>query len=282
MGNCSSFKAQIPHSCKKDPVIADLTLDQAGPENMTEGCCRGGSLFPSFISPSNSFSSFEMQVGTLEGNNSARMPRDLTLMAPGPGYTCGPLSDVDPTVSSDIGGRRQVPVFSKCCSRNKQLACTWFRRKWSFFLVSFLVLLRWTLFFSGTWKTSCTYSSFLANKAPMCCVSLSTFYNPTVTSCPKCSCGCKDADNNAASCIRYRISRKWFVVVFDVGEVNLWLITKHSSSLDKQKLGYFFAKLCLIHTWQFRQDLVFDLETNPKKLKSKKIPIYVILVACSD
>ncbi|CAL5341241.1 unnamed protein product [Camellia sinensis] len=68
-------------------------------------------------------------------------------MAPGPGYTCGQLEDTDPTVSSVIGGRRQEQVFR-------------------------------------TWKSSCTYSSYLANKAPVCCVSYSTFYNPIITSCP--------------------------------------------------------------------------------------------------
>lgn len=56
------------------------------------------------------------------------------------------------------------------------------------------------LSFAGTWKSTCTYSSFLANKTPMCCASLSTFYNPTITSCPKCSCGCREADKTTVSC----------------------------------------------------------------------------------
>ncbi|PON55111.1 COBRA-like protein [Parasponia andersonii] len=164
MGNCSSYKSQIPHSCRKDPVIADLMLDQASPENMTEGCCRGGVLYPWAINPANSFSSFEVQVGNQEGNAFVRAPKNLALLAPGPGYSCGPLLEVEPTVSSDIGGRRQVPVFR-------------------------------------TWKSTCTYSSFLANKIPMCCVSLSTFYNPAITACPNCSCGCRDADKSTDSCI---------------------------------------------------------------------------------
>lgn len=49
----------------------------------------------------------------------------------------------------------------------------------------------------------CTYSSFLANKSPVCCVSLSAFYNPTITSCRNCTCGgCREADQNTFSCIR--------------------------------------------------------------------------------
>lgn len=34
-------------------------------------------------------------------------------MAPGPGYTCSPIEDTDPTVSLVIGGRREIQVFSK-------------------------------------------------------------------------------------------------------------------------------------------------------------------------
>ncbi|KAL5561124.1 hypothetical protein UlMin_030871 [Ulmus minor] len=167
MGNCSSFQSDIPHSCQKNPVIADLNPDQASPEKMTEDCCRGGILYPSAINPLKSFSSFEIKVGNLDGNSSvhAQAPQNVSLMAPDPGYSCSPLLDVEPTVSSDIGGRRQVQVFR-------------------------------------TWKSTCTYSSFLTNKTPMCCVSLSSFYNPTITACPTCSCGCRDADKNTDSCIR--------------------------------------------------------------------------------
>ncbi|XP_030523379.1 COBRA-like protein 2 [Rhodamnia argentea] len=162
-GNCSSYKFQIPHSCKKQPMILDFP-PEASPENRSEDCCRGGLLSSWAIDPSKSFSSFEIQVGHLEGNSTGYAPLNLTLMAPGPGYTCGPVIDTEPTVSSDIGGRREVQVFR-------------------------------------TWKSTCTYSSFLANKAPVCCVSLSTFYNPLITSCPTCSCGCKEAGPNTSSCI---------------------------------------------------------------------------------
>ncbi|KAL9414671.1 hypothetical protein AB3S75_043017 [Citrus x aurantiifolia] len=162
-GNCSDFKFQSPHSCEKDPVIVDLGPD-ASPQNMTDACCRGGLLSSYTINPANSFSFFEVTVGNLGMNASGHAPRNLTLWAPGPGYTCGLLEDVDPTVSLEIGGRRQVQVFR-------------------------------------TWKSTCTYSTFLANKTPVCCVSLSTFYNPKVTPCPVCSCGCRDADKSTALCI---------------------------------------------------------------------------------
>ncbi|XP_075474538.1 COBRA-like protein 3 isoform X2 [Primulina tabacum] len=98
-------------------------------------------------------------------NTTGYKPLNLTLMAPGLGYTCGPLMETNPTHYSAIGGRRDEQV-------------------------------------SRTWKSRCTYSSYLAYTTPICCVSLSTFYNPTITTCPSCSCGCKEANGNAISCVR--------------------------------------------------------------------------------
>ncbi|KAL2490641.1 COBRA-like protein 2 [Abeliophyllum distichum] len=108
-GNCSSFKFQVPHSCKKDPVIVDLMPDTM-PQNRTDGCCNGGVLSAWAINPLMSYSSFEVTVGNLEQNSVGYKPLNLTLMAPGPGYTCGPVMDTDPTVSSLIGGRRQEQI----------------------------------------------------------------------------------------------------------------------------------------------------------------------------
>ncbi|TYG39688.1 hypothetical protein ES288_D12G035500v1 [Gossypium darwinii] len=169
-GNCSSFKFQTPpHSCEKSPVIADLMPDALS-ENKPDGCCHGGLLAAWAINPSKSFSSFEMTIGNLVTNPNVQAPINLTLMAPGPGYTCDLIEDTDPSVYSDIGGKRQLQAYTMCSP--------------------------------GTWKSTCTYSSFVANQAPICCVSLSTFYNPKITSCPTCSCGCREADKNTVSCIR--------------------------------------------------------------------------------
>lgn len=110
-GNCETFKS-TPHCCKRDPVIADL-MPEALPQNRSEDCCHGGLLSAWAIDPSKSFSSFEIKVGNLVGNFSAYKPQNLTLIAPGPGYTCGPILDTDPTVSLDVGGRRQIQVLSK-------------------------------------------------------------------------------------------------------------------------------------------------------------------------
>lgn len=110
--NCSLFKYDRPHSCEKNPVIVDL-WPEATSENRSEDCCRSGILNAWTINPSNSFSSFEITIGNLEPNTPGYVPQNLTLMAPGPGYTCGPLMDVNPTVSLDIGGRRQAQVYNK-------------------------------------------------------------------------------------------------------------------------------------------------------------------------
>ncbi|KAI9180185.1 hypothetical protein LWI28_002109 [Acer negundo] len=178
-GNCSSLNFQDAHCCKKDPEIADLPTD-ALPEKTTEGCCKGGLISAYAINPAKSFSSFEISVANLGANTTYFAPQNLTIMVPGPGYTCESLQDTDPTVFPDIGGRRQVQVFR-------------------------------------TWKSICTYSTFVANKAPACCVSLSTFYNPTITSCPLCSCGCRPTDQNATSCIRegYNLPQSDFVNSLD-------------------------------------------------------------------
>ncbi|XP_024989369.1 COBRA-like protein 1 [Cynara cardunculus var. scolymus] len=148
-GNCSSFKDEIPHCCIPTPQIVDLM--------------HGGVLTARAINAQQSSSSFNMVVGNLQV---VQMPINLTLLVPGPGYTCSPLEDTEPTVSLVIGGRREEQVFR-------------------------------------TWKATCTYSSFLANKMPVCCVSLSTFYNPQITACPQCSCGCRPADKKTSFCISH-------------------------------------------------------------------------------
>ncbi|XP_058099856.1 COBRA-like protein 2 [Magnolia sinica] len=166
-GNCSAFNVQTAHSCKRDPVIVDL-MPEALPENRTENCCRGGLVSAWGIDRRRSLSSFEMLIGNLGGPRSY-MPENLTFLGPGPGYTCGPLADFPPTVFSSTDVRREMQVFR-------------------------------------TWKSTCTYSNFLANKVPICCVSLSTFYNSDVTPCPTCSCGCRLADKNTLSCISNEFS----------------------------------------------------------------------------
>lgn len=112
-GDCSAFKHdQQPHCCKKTPSIVDL-MPEGAPQNRSDDCCHGGVLAAKAINPLESYSSFEVTVGNLDKNTTEGNPLNLTLLAPGPGYTCGPVEDTDPTVSSVIGGRREEQVFSK-------------------------------------------------------------------------------------------------------------------------------------------------------------------------
>lgn len=155
-GDCSGFKKteRIPYSCKRDPVIVDQTPYAAG-ENWTVNCCHDGVLSAWAIDELKSFSSFDMNIGNLDGNSSVVPPINLTLLAPGLGYTCDKLEEAPPTVYKDAGGKREEQAFR-------------------------------------TWKSTCTYSPFVANNTPACCVSLSAFYNPHITPCPTCSCSCRD------------------------------------------------------------------------------------------
>jgi len=59
--------------------------------------------------------------------------------------------------------------------------------------------------FSGavTWNVTCTYSQFLSQKTPTCCVSLSSFYNETIVPCPTCSCGCQNNITQPGSCVEW-------------------------------------------------------------------------------
>ncbi|XP_057788523.1 COBRA-like protein 1 isoform X2 [Salvia miltiorrhiza] len=163
-GECKASTDEKPHCCSPDPEVVDLAPD-ATTDSRTDGCCHDGVLAAWAIDPPMSYSSFEITVGNLDQNRTGYLaPLNLTLTAPGPGYTCGPVREAPPTVSSVVGGRREEQVFR-------------------------------------TWKSECTYSSYLSSKTPVCCVSLSTFYSPDITPCPSCSCGCRIADQSANSCI---------------------------------------------------------------------------------
>lgn len=132
-GNCSTFKSRIPHSCKRDPIIIDLTPD-AAPENRTAHCCRNGVLSSWAIDQPTSFSSFDVVVGGLDAKANPRKPQNLTLLAPRRGYTCGPLEDDTPTVVPVGGGRREEQVF---CKTSRQMIAhnSHIER---FFLITFL------------------------------------------------------------------------------------------------------------------------------------------------
>ncbi|MCD7450936.1 hypothetical protein HAX54_009082 [Datura stramonium] len=94
--------------------------------------------------PKTAVSSFQVSVGAAgTTNKTVRVPKNFTLKAPGPGYTCRILKLLNPLSSVTNDGRRVTQAMM-------------------------------------TWNVTCTYSQFLAQKTPTCCVSLSSFYNDTI------------------------------------------------------------------------------------------------------
>ncbi|CAN8265868.1 unnamed protein product [Cochlearia groenlandica] len=163
-GDCSKFKGgNLPHCCKKEPTVVDL-LPGANYNNQVNNCCRGGVISSWAQDPENAISSFHISVGqTGTTNKTVHAPRNVTLQAPGPGYTCRDAKNVLPTVYISGDNLRKTQALL-------------------------------------TWNITCTYSQFLARKTPTCCVSLSSFYNQTIVSCPTCSCGCQNS-SQAGTCV---------------------------------------------------------------------------------
>eukprot|EP00252_Welwitschia_mirabilis_P002939 TRINITY_DN12943_c0_g1_i1.p1 TRINITY_DN12943_c0_g1~~TRINITY_DN12943_c0_g1_i1.p1 ORF type:complete len:484 (+),score=54.19 TRINITY_DN12943_c0_g1_i1:61-1452(+) len=154
-GDCSKWHGNIPHCCKKNPTVVDLL--PGVPYNMQfTNCCKGGALASWAQDPPNSIASFQISVGNAgTSNKTVKLPKNFTLKAPGPGYTCGPAKKVTPSIFLAPDKRRSTQAHM-------------------------------------TWNVTCTYSQFLVQKNPTCCVSMSSFYNNTLTPCPTCACSCKN------------------------------------------------------------------------------------------
>ncbi|XP_037484237.1 COBRA-like protein 1 [Triticum dicoccoides] len=167
-GDCSRFREEPPpHCCRTDPEVVDF-LPGASYDKQTPNCCKGGVLSSWGQDPANAIATFDVNVGRAgTTNSSVQVPTNFTLKAPGPGYTCGPAKEVEPTkfIDKDGDGRRTTQAIK-------------------------------------TWNVTCTYSQFVAGRSPTCCVVLSSFYNSSIVECNKCSCGCQDNSTNPVSCIR--------------------------------------------------------------------------------
>ncbi|XP_051121025.1 protein COBRA-like [Andrographis paniculata] len=163
-GDCSKYKGNIPHCCKKDPTVVDL-LPGTPYNQQIANCCKGGVISSWTQDPANAASAFQISVGAAgTTNKTVRVPKNFTLKAPGPGYTCGPVKVGKPTKFISPDGRRVTQAMM-------------------------------------TWNVTCTYSQFLAQKTPTCCVSLSSFYNDTIVPCPTCTCGCQNNRTQPGSCV---------------------------------------------------------------------------------
>ncbi|KAF3682836.1 COBRA-like protein 1 [Capsicum annuum] len=170
-GDCSKFKGNVPHCCKKNPTVVDMMPGVPYNQQFTN-CCKGGVLASWGQDPQSSVSAFQVSVGQAgTSNKTVKLPKNFTLLGPGPGYTCGPAKIVPPTKFFTPDLRRKTQALM-------------------------------------TWNVTCTYSQFLARKHPSCCVSMSSFYNETITACPSCACGCE----NRNKCIKINYTQ-WTLVV---------------------------------------------------------------------
>jgi hypothetical protein len=112
-GDCSKFKGNVPHCCKRDPTIVDLL--PGTPYNMQiANCCKAGVVNTFNQDPANAAASFQISVG-LAGttNKTVKVPKNFTLKTPGPGYTCGRAIVGTPTKFFTEDGRRATQALSK-------------------------------------------------------------------------------------------------------------------------------------------------------------------------
>ncbi|KAJ8773155.1 hypothetical protein K2173_028332 [Erythroxylum novogranatense] len=154
-GDCSQLKENIPHCCARDPSVVDLLPGVPMQQQYTD-CCKSGVLTSWGQDPKSAVSKFQISVGQSgTSNTTIKLPNNFYMLGPGPGYTCSAATIVSPSVFFSVDGRRKTRAMM-------------------------------------TWSLTCSYSQTIASKNPTCCVSLSAFYNPVVTACPSCSCGCQN------------------------------------------------------------------------------------------
>lgn len=112
-GDCSKFKLNIPHSCKRDPAVVDL-LPNPPFNQQFANCCKGGMVAAWGQDPSAAVSQFQITVG-LSGtsNKTVKLPKNFTLLGPGPGYTCGPAKLVPSTRFLTPDGLRRSQALSE-------------------------------------------------------------------------------------------------------------------------------------------------------------------------
>ena len=112
-GDCSKFKGNIPHCCKRNPTVIDL-LPGVPYNQQIANCCKGGVVASWGQDSSAAVSSFQLSVG-LSGtsNKTVRLPKNFTLLGPGPGYTCGQAKTVPSSIFLSSDGRRKTQAMSK-------------------------------------------------------------------------------------------------------------------------------------------------------------------------
>lgn len=112
-GDCSKFKGNTPHCCKKVPTVVDL-LPGVPYNQQIANCCKGGVVASWGQDPSSAVSSFQVSVGLAgTSNKTVKLPQNFTLLGPGLGYTCGPAKIVPSTVFLTADRRRKTQALSK-------------------------------------------------------------------------------------------------------------------------------------------------------------------------
>lgn len=112
-GDCSKFKGNIPHCCKKTPTVVDLLPGVPYNQQFTN-CCKGGVVAAWGQDPTASVSAFQVSVGLAgTSNKTVKLPKNFTLLGPGPGYTCGPAKVVPSTIFFTPDHRRKTQALSE-------------------------------------------------------------------------------------------------------------------------------------------------------------------------
>lgn len=112
-GDCSKFKINIPHCCKRNPTVVDL-LPGVPYNQQIANCCKGGVVSSWGQDPSTAVSSFQVTVGQSgTTNKTVRLPKNFTLFGPDRGYTCSKATIVPPSVFLSADGRRKTQAMSK-------------------------------------------------------------------------------------------------------------------------------------------------------------------------
>ncbi|KAJ0817971.1 hypothetical protein HanPI659440_Chr00c04g0711651 [Helianthus annuus] len=107
-GNCSRYKTApaVPHCCKNTPTVVDLS-PEAPYNQQVPNCCKGGVISVWGLDPNSYISSFQITVGESGNTNyTIKVPKNFTLLAPGPAYNCGPAVVTKPTKFITPDGRR--------------------------------------------------------------------------------------------------------------------------------------------------------------------------------
>ena len=106
---------------------------------------------------------------------------------------------------------------------------------WNHGILSFLTKLYVSI--AVTWNVTCTYSQFLSQKTPTCCVSLSSFYNDTIVNCPTCTCGCQNNITQPGSCVEWVLILIWLFLSSCKIHLSLWLILVYFDRGDSPYLA---------------------------------------------